>query len=593
MSEIPDSFRTAFEEEKRTRTGWSVIMAAFNDGDNEEDIKDNVKNAAQYGDKSIPLQVPKTAKKSRKAPKMNMEDDYVPFSDPELNSWTSQVPADLLERLGSLFERVTRAEMNIISNHQEAADDLTNLQVKVAKTEVRIGPDPPVSEIPFQSVWSGVRHLFFESSSSEGILQDLKDRVSSIEPIVNEDIPNLKNLVNSRLKVVERLNTIVDNMKMPFKSVLEFIKVFTPANGDPAGATLNQRIILLEQSLQNGTGSVPSRLFNQDDSSSTSTEVMALSATVSELKELVARLEARQSSEGLFVADESFPSYLDTEAWVALNVAGYRYGLFVDGHTLLENLMTAEHVEYSTTIDEAHKVSRSNFTSGYEARVHGSFLNVLPSFFGKGNANVALPGIATYKEWSTGGTGGTRGGLRQFYSQKLKESKKQLHSAITTRLSRGVAQKVALALLEESYEFCMGLGHFMDTFMQDLIEHGHPVNEAWSLSSDCVLRIYGDISDARISGRGARDGTDDLQTAAACIWATLSAHRVMREYLRLDFDRHPSVSSALTRYQTKHSPQDAINKLEKRVGIAEGKMAGAQAKVDAMNGRVKTLEQKL
>jgi hypothetical protein len=49
----------------------------------------------------------------------------------------------------------------------------------------------------------------------------------------------------------------------------------------------------------------------------------------------------------------------------------------------------------------------------------------------------------------------------------------------------------------------------------------------------------------------------------------------------------------LTRYQTKHSPQDAINKLKKRVGTAEGKMAGAQAKVDAMNGRVKTLEQKL
>jgi hypothetical protein len=356
---------------------------------------------------------------------------------------------------------------------------------------------------------------------------------------------------------------------------------------------LNQRIILLEQLLQNGTGTVPTRLFNQDDSVSTLTEVMALSATVAELKELVGRLEGRQSSEGLFVADESFPSYADTEAWVALNLAGYRYGLFVDGHTLLENLMTAEHVEYSTTIDEAHKVSRSNFTSGYEARVHGSFVNVLPSFFGKGNSNSALPGIATYKDWSTGGTGGTRRGLRQFYSQKLKESKKQLHSAITTRLGRGVAQKVALTLLEESFEFCMGLGHFMDTFMQDLIEHGHPVNEAWALSSDCVLRIYGNMSDARISGRGARDGTDDLQTASACIWATLSAHRIMREYLRLDFDRHPSVSSALTRYQTKHSPQDSINKLEKRVGIAESKSAGAQAKVDALTGRVKTLEQKL
>jgi hypothetical protein len=53
---------------------------------------------------------------------------------------------------------------------------------------------------------------------------------------VNKDVPKLKHLVQSRLKVVEKLNTIVDNMKVPFKSVLEFIKVFTPANGDPAGA---------------------------------------------------------------------------------------------------------------------------------------------------------------------------------------------------------------------------------------------------------------------------------------------------------------------------------------------------------------------
>eukprot|EP00978_Attheya_sp_CCMP212_P027156 scaffold90626_cov31-Attheya_sp.AAC.1 len=269
---------------------------------------------------------------------------------------------------------------------------------------------------------------------------------------------------------------------------------------------------------------------------------MALSASVTELKELVERLEARQSSEGLYVADESFASYLDTEAWVALNLP-----------------------DYLTTIDEANKVSRSNFTSGYEARVHGSFLNVLPSFFGKGTSTAALPGVASYKEWSTGGTGGTRGGLRQFYTRKLKESKKQLMSVITTRLSSGPAQCVAIALLEESYEFCMGLSHFMDTFIQDLTEHGHHEKEAWLLTSECVLRMYGDISDTRIYGRGARDGSDDVQTAASCLWTTLSAHRIMREYLHLDFDRHPSVSSALTRYQTKHSSQDAINKLDRRV----------------------------
>eukprot|EP00978_Attheya_sp_CCMP212_P015802 scaffold40890_cov62-Attheya_sp.AAC.4 len=114
------------------------------------------------------------------------------------------------------------------------------------------------------------------------------------------------------------------------------------------------------------------------------TKVLALSSAVVSLKDLVGKLEAHQGSAGLFVAEMSFLSYLDTEAWVTLNLPVFCYGLYVDGHTLLGNLMSAGHVEYSTTIDEAHKALRLNFLSGYEARVHGSFVNVLPTFFGQG-----------------------------------------------------------------------------------------------------------------------------------------------------------------------------------------------------------------
>eukprot|EP00978_Attheya_sp_CCMP212_P042810 scaffold267571_cov34-Attheya_sp.AAC.1 len=283
--------------------------------------------------------------------------------------------------------------------------------------------------------------------------------------------------------------------------MLEFVRAFTPSDGSPAGVSLNQRLALLEQ--KNNT---PNSFVNAEAMGDPTTEVLALSSAVAGLKDLVEKLEARQGSAGLFVADISFLSYPDTEAWVTLNLPGFRYGLYVDGgHTLLENLMSAGHVEYSTTIDEAHKVSRSNFLSGCDARVHGSFVNVLPTFFGQGTATSALPGVPTYKDWSTGGTGGIRGGLRAHLSQKLKESRKQMTSAINTRLASEEAQEVALALLTESYGFCMGLSHFIDTFMQDLTEHGHPEKEAWPLiSDDCVSRIYGDLSDARISGRGAR-----------------------------------------------------------------------------------------
>eukprot|EP00978_Attheya_sp_CCMP212_P015803 scaffold40890_cov62-Attheya_sp.AAC.5 len=126
--------------------------------------------------------------------------------------------------------------------------------------------------------------------------------------------------------------------------------------------------------------------------------------------------------------------------------------------------------------------------------------------------------------------------------------------------------------------------------MQDLTEHDHPEKEAWMLISDSVSHKNGDLSDAIISGHGARDGTNDVETASACIWATLSAHRVMPEYMWLNFDRHPSVSSVLTRYQTKHSTNDSVVKVEWCLVTVESKIAASQSKVDAFGSRLHAWE---
>jgi len=581
---LSDEMIDELRQSSRTHSVWSVLMTAIR-----EESQDKVEDALMFGNGSVPLQVPKTAKKAKQMPKSLDEADVFPPNSDDLDP--TSYPSDLIEKLNGLFRRVGKVENEVVAHQVETAADLGNLQVQVTKTDGRIGTDPPISEVPFASVWSGIRQLFFDTAQFEGNFEAALHRVSNLETTVFTDLPKLRASVTARMPMIDRHEKILVDINQPFKTMLEFVRALTPSDGSPAGASLSKRLTLLEQtSAATSVRRVSGAAEVEEMMGDPTTQVLALSSAVASLRDLVEKLEARQGSAGLFVADISFPSYMDTEAWVTLNLPGFRYGLYVDGHTLLENLMSAEHVEYSTTIDEAHKVSRSNFLSGYEARVHGSFVNILPTFFGRGPATVSLPGIPTYKDWSTGGTGGIRGGLRAHLSQKLKESRKQMASAINTRLSGGEAQEVALALLAESYDFCMGLIHFIDTFMQDLTEHGHPEKEAWTLISDCVARIYGDLSDARISGRGARDGTDDVQTASACLWATLSAHRVMREYMRLDFDRHPSVSSALTRYQTKHSANDSVVKVERRLTTIESKIAASQSKVDAFGGRLRALE---
>eukprot|EP00978_Attheya_sp_CCMP212_P016506 scaffold43280_cov51-Attheya_sp.AAC.1 len=105
---------------------------------------------------------------------------------------------------------------------------------------------------------------------------------------------------------------------------------------------LNQRLTLLEQ--KNNTPNVFGNAEVTAMMGDPATEVLALSSAVAGLKDLVEKLEARQGSAGLFVADISFLSYPDTEAWVTLNLLDFRYGLYGDGHTLLENLMSAGHM---------------------------------------------------------------------------------------------------------------------------------------------------------------------------------------------------------------------------------------------------------
>eukprot|EP00978_Attheya_sp_CCMP212_P038076 scaffold185395_cov35-Attheya_sp.AAC.1 len=52
ISKLPENLRAEFEDVKRTRSGWGVMMAAFGQEMDEADLEDPVKNAVQYGDKA-------------------------------------------------------------------------------------------------------------------------------------------------------------------------------------------------------------------------------------------------------------------------------------------------------------------------------------------------------------------------------------------------------------------------------------------------------------------------------------------------------------------------------------------------------------
>lgn len=109
---------------------------------------------------------------------------------------------------------------------------------------------------------------------------------------------------------------------------------------------------------------------------------------------------------------------------------------------------------------------------------------------------------------------------------------------IQTQISRYIgnlrasssARLLAQELLLHSVRFVYGLVEFITRSHAELkAVSTYSKGQIWSLVCQCVKRVFQDLSDARVTGRDAKDSEDELQTAAEYLWATLKTHMIMAE----------------------------------------------------------------
>jgi len=153
-----------------------------------------------------------------------------------------------------------------------------------------------------------------------------------------------------------------------------------------------------------------------------------------------------------------------------------------------------------------------------------------------------------------------------------------------------VAHGFALECLNQSVQFWTLLAVYINNCCAYLIDGGHSKDSAWEITSCCVRQIFDDINEVRVTARDSQDQDSRAGTARQHLWAILSAHAVMAEYVNRNFEDHPSLSAILRKTLTWQAPMELIRSIQTRVKAVEDKNTKLQSDINMLNEQVKELQ---
>jgi hypothetical protein len=111
------------------------------------------------------------------------------------------------------------------------------------------------------------------------------------------------------------------------------------------------------------------------------------------------------------------------------------------------------------------------------------------------------------------------------------------------------ARSVALACLEESRQFVQDMHSFMSDFYLEMVATSgvEQAAEAWTLTCKIIGGIFYQLHLVRSVAAGAHEvGTvESGKRIGLVVWGSPKAHKMMREFQKESFRRHPTVAATL------------------------------------------------
>ncbi len=275
-----------------------------------------------------------------------------------------------------------------------------------------------------------------------------------------------------------------------------------------------------------------------------------------------------------------FKSKGDVQLFVEKKMSTNLFHLCHDPITLLESL-TGLHVEKKDVLNEMYQADRVGMNDA-EAPHCASFRLILPTVFGYVKEGTStrhnLPAVRSFKDWNP--RDGTSG-VKAYIATGLDDLKLQVRQEIEDSFPTDESEAKSLArdMHDGSQTFLSELMAFSGDFFDELMHSSDTTEEeAWDLLSALLKRIYEELRKVRASAANAARDKNPITRCSTYLWASIQAHRVMKEMIDAKFRNHVSIAPVIILHVfktriTKVAHTAALKRLEGRIAALE-KLAG-------------------
>ena len=538
---------------------------------------------------------------------MDEEDEWIQPGDGRFASHMNTISNSMKAVLLSVLN-----ESPVLSMGDEISSDIEGLSHGLTGLRMMMGS--PVGN-EYTSIWNGVKEL---ASRVKGLEQkDFETQISSFnaklvklasEGQLQEEL--WKKFASVWAPFIQTTSSDLSRLKVKFEN---YISTNPIAHGSQGLTSSAQTQSSVKFSIPNPVNTAPQA---QPVSNTTvNKEIADLKQQIKSLEGQVQSLNnvhTNQSSSmqqsaslgfnGVTYNDLFFPNPEAVEVWLRAHLTHPSHGLFVDIVSFSEFFGNDKYIERNSTLNEIYLSTKIGYGTLADSTVAASFQNILPGAYGRSGtssssstssdnqdltAQKELPGLPTFKKWD--GLDG-RTGRRYWIREEGRKTRHQIDGWIRDHLS-GKAQILAQDLLVDSFTMSETLYSFISSSYEDTMHSGRFESEqAWALTCSFVKRIFTEIGYARVVARDGINVNNPWRTAGIFVFATLKAHVIMNEFMRLSIRDHPSISSEMVKFVCYTQPAANTTELVTRLSAVENLQRSDQSNVSKHDSRLKKIE---
>jgi hypothetical protein len=304
---------------------------------------------------------------------------------------------------------------DVESSYKLLVADLKIINENILNLHTHVGKPIQIKGMSAGSIWGALNTLAVAQAELEAASESMEDQL--IIKITNhldnhaplqqtlhglEHLEQLSSMLDTHLTSLENSLHVHGERFKHIKQVLQQIPNLMQQQPQASHLdTLDEKIYQFETQLSHTSTRQSNHVLHNNDS---------IEESLAMMQEEIRLLKQRVVQSGTTIGNLVFQSYEDFAIWVKTGVPTGRFGLFVDGHSLLDFFSFVGFLEAEAVAHSFHSSNKSGFKSMLETQVAASMQNFFPAPFGKVTGekiedSESLPGIPGPDKFDNGSTG--------------------------------------------------------------------------------------------------------------------------------------------------------------------------------------------